>query len=105
MTIAFAAVATTAVAQRQVRQTERLVKRAEDTVRELAQKGTKNLAMIMPAFFSDCVETLEEIAIGLKEVFEENGGENFTAIPCLNDSDLGIQVLKSLTKNELAGWV
>lgn len=78
---------------------------AEDTVRELAKNGTKNLAMIMPAFFSDCVETLEEIAIGLKEVFEENGGENFTAVPCLNDTDLGIHVLKSLTENELAGWI
>lgn len=78
---------------------------AEDTVRELAQNGTKNLAMIMPAFVSDCVETLEEIAIGLKEVFEENGGENFAAIPCLNDSDDGIKVLASLTENELSGWL
>ncbi len=78
---------------------------AEDTVRELAQNGTKNLAMIMPAFIADCVETLEEIAIGLKEVFEENGGENFTAIPCLNDSEEGIKVLAALVENELAGWV
>ncbi len=78
---------------------------AEDTVRELAHGGTKNLAMIMPAFIADCVETLEEIAIGLKEVFEENGGENFTAVPCLNDSDEGIEVLTALVENELAGWV
>lgn len=78
---------------------------AEDTVRELAQNGTKNLAMIMPAFISDCVETLEEIAIGLKEVFEENGGENFAAIPCLNDSEDGIRVLAALAENELSGWL
>ncbi len=78
---------------------------AEDTVRELAQNGTKNLAMIMPAFISDCVETLEEIAIGLKEVFEENGGENFTAVPCLNDSEEGIKVLSALVTNELSGWI
>ncbi|MEM8688322.1 MAG: ferrochelatase [Pseudomonadota bacterium] len=78
---------------------------AEDTVRELAQNGTKNLAMIMPAFISDCVETLEEIAIGLKEVFEENGGENFAAIPCLNDSEEGVEVLASLVESELSGWL
>ncbi len=78
---------------------------AEDTVRELAQNGTKNLAMIMPAFIADCVETLEEIAIGLKEVFEEHGGENFTAIPCLNDSEDGINVLTALVENELSGWL
>ncbi len=78
---------------------------AEDTVRELAQNGTKNLAMIMPAFISDCVETLEEIAIGLKEVFEEHGGENFAAIPCLNDSDEGIEVLTALVESELSGWL
>ena len=78
---------------------------AEDTVRDLAQSGTKNLAMIMPAFIADCVETLEEIAIGLKEVFEENGGENFTAVPCLNDSEEGIEVLTSLIETELSGWI
>lgn len=78
---------------------------AEDTVRALAQGGTKNLAMIMPAFIADCVETLEEIAIGLKEVFEENGGENFSAVPCLNDSDDGIKVLTALVENELSGWL
>ncbi|MCP5083083.1 MAG: ferrochelatase [Alphaproteobacteria bacterium] len=78
---------------------------AEDTVRDLAKNGTKNLAMIMPAFIADCVETLEEIAIGLKEVFEENGGDNFTAVPCLNDSDDGIKMLAALVENELAGWL
>lgn len=78
---------------------------AEDTVRDLAQNGTKNLAMIMPAFIADCVETLEEIAIGLKEVFEENGGENFTAVPCLNDSAEGIEVLTCLVEAELSGWI
>lgn len=78
---------------------------AEDTVIELAKSGTKNLAMIMPAFIADCVETLEEVAIGLKEIFEEHGGENFTAIPCLNDSDDAIRVLSGLVENELKGWI
>ena len=42
--------------------------------------------MITPGFASDCVETLEEVAIGLKETFEEAGGEKFSVVPCLNDS-------------------
>ena len=61
--------------------------------------------MIMPGFVADCVETLEEIAIGLKEVFEENGGENFSAVPCLNDSDASIALMETLVRNELKGWV
>ncbi len=78
---------------------------AEDTVIKLAQDGTKNLVMIMPGFVSDCVETLEEIAIGLKEVFEEHGGENFSAVPCLNDSDASIDLMEELIATELKGWL
>ena len=46
---------------------------AQQTVEELPGKGVKKLLMIMPGFASDCVETLEEVAIGLEETFEENG--------------------------------
>lgn len=78
---------------------------AEDTVIQVAQEGVKNLVMIMPGFVADCVETLEEIAIGLKETFIENGGENFSAVPCLNDSDTSIDLFYDLVSNELKGWV
>ncbi len=53
----------------------------------LAEEGTKKLAVITPAFVSDCLETLEEIAMEGKEEFEEAGGEDFIHIPCLNDRD------------------
>ncbi|MGI9482798.1 MAG: ferrochelatase [Hyphomicrobiales bacterium] len=78
---------------------------AEDTVIEAAQGGVKNLVMIMPGFVADCVETLEEIAIGLNETFIENGGENFSAVPCLNDSEPSIDLIFDIVSNELKGWV
>lgn len=57
------------------------------TIAGLAQKGIKNLAVVTPAFVSDCLETLEEIGMEAAESFRENGGENFHTIPCLNDAD------------------
>jgi protoporphyrin/coproporphyrin ferrochelatase len=77
---------------------------AQQTVEELPKQGIKNLLMISPGFSSDCVETLEELAIGLKETFEENGGKNFAVVPCLNDSDASIAMLKQLLDDELQGW-
>ena len=53
----------------------------------LAKEGKKRLAVITPAFVSDCLETLEEIAMEGKEQFEEAGGADYKHIPCLNDSD------------------
>lgn len=53
----------------------------------LAQEGKKNLIVVTPAFVADCLETLEEIAMEGKEQFKEAGGEQFTHISCLNDSD------------------
>jgi protoporphyrin/coproporphyrin ferrochelatase len=78
---------------------------AQDTVEALPGQGVKNLVMISPGFASDCVETLEELALGLKETFEENGGGHFSVVPCLNDSPLSISMLETLTRNELSGWV
>lgn len=51
------------------------------------KEGKKRLAVITPAFVSDCLETLEEIAMEGKEQFEEAGGEHYKHISCLNDSD------------------
>ena len=52
-----------------------------------------------------CVETLEEVAIGLKESFFEAGGKKFTYVPCLNSSEDSIDLLQKLVLNELGGWV
>ncbi|WP_435624173.1 ferrochelatase [Flagellimonas sp.] len=59
----------------------------------LAKEGKKRLAVITPAFVSDCLETLEEIAMEGKEQFEEAGGEHYIHIPCLNDSDAWVSLM------------
>ena len=78
---------------------------AQDTIEELAQNGTKKVLMITPGFASDCVETLEEVAIGLQETFLEHGGEEFSVVPCLNDSDISVKMLAQLCEEELQGWI
>jgi ferrochelatase len=75
------------------------------TVKALAKRGVKNLAVITPGFSADCLETLEEIAVENAHYFHRAGGENFAAIPCLNDSELGMEVIKSVVTRELRGWV
>lgn len=75
------------------------------TVRSLAQKGVKNLAVITPGFAADCLETLEEIAMENAAIFREAGGQNFAAIPCLNDSPGGMSVIRHIVARELAGWI
>ena len=63
----------------------------------------KKVAVIAPAFSVDCIETLEEIAITGREQFEHAGGERFAYIPCLNDSDVGMEMIEALVRKELAG--
>lgn len=67
-------------------------------VLDLAKNGVKHLVVACPAFVADCLETLEEIGIGIKEDFLEAGGETFTLIPCLNDDDGFVSVLKTLSE-------
>jgi ferrochelatase len=77
----------------------------DKTVEALAQRGVRNLAVVTPGFAADCLETLEEIAVENAEIFRHNGGENFHAIPCLNDSEAGMAVISRLVLRELQGWV
>lgn len=65
----------------------------EDRLTELAQSGAKNVLVICPAFVTDCLETLEEIAIRGEEVFQEAGGESLTLIPCMNDHPAWVNLL------------
>jgi ferrochelatase len=71
----------------------------------LAQRGVKSLAVVTPGFSADCLETLEEIAVENRDIFKANGGENFAAIPCLNDSAGGMAVISQLVLRELQGWI
>jgi ferrochelatase len=75
------------------------------TVKSLAERGVKSLAIIMPGFSADCLETLEEIAMENAEIFRHAGGENFAAIPCLNDTPGGMAVIRDVVTRELKGWV
>lgn len=56
-------------------------------INKMPEKGIKKLAVVTPAFVADCLETLEEIAMEANHQFKENGGEEFLAIPCMNDED------------------
>jgi ferrochelatase len=75
------------------------------TVKALAERGVKSLAVITPGFSADCLETLEEIAIENAEIFKRAGGKNFAAIPCLNDSISGMAVIRDIALRELKGWI
>jgi ferrochelatase len=75
------------------------------TVERLAREGAKSIAVFNPGFVSDCLETLEEIAVEAAHSFREAGGENFTHIPCLNDSAEGMAVIETLVRRELSGWI
>ncbi|MEC8682962.1 MAG: ferrochelatase [Bacteroidota bacterium] len=57
------------------------------TIERFGKEGIKKMAIVTPAFVSDCLETLEEIAMEGEEIFHEMGGKEFTTIPCLNDRD------------------
>ena len=76
-----------------------------NTVKALAKKGVKNLVVVTPGFSADCLETLEEIAVDNARAFKRAGGQNFAAIPCLNDSEAGMLMIWQLAMRELKGWV
>jgi protoporphyrin/coproporphyrin ferrochelatase len=77
----------------------------DDTIAKLAKEGKKKIAIFAPGFSVDCLETLEELAIQGHEQFEEEGGTHFAYLPCLNDSDVGMDMLETLVRRELSGWI
>ena len=70
---------------------------------EMPKEGIKKLLILCPAFISDCLETLEEIAMRGKEAFMAAGGESYTMIPCLNINPLWVQTLAGWVKDYAAG--
>jgi ferrochelatase len=77
----------------------------DKTMERLAREGVKRIAVITPGFSADCLETLEEIAQENAEIFRRAGGEQFSFIPSLNDSDGGMDVIRQLVLRELQGWI
>ena len=76
----------------------------DKTLEALPGQGVKKLVVASPAFVSDCLETLEELAIVGKDQFMAAGGEAFSAAPCLNDSAQAIDLLEDVARRELSGW-
>ena len=77
----------------------------DDTLMKLAREGTKKVAIFAPGFSVDCLETLEELAMQGHEQFEDAGGTHYAYLPCLNDSDIGMEMLEQIIGQELAGWI
>jgi ferrochelatase len=75
------------------------------TMKALAERGVKDVAVITPGFAADCLETLEEIVMENAAIFKEAGGRNFAFIPSLNDSEAGMKLIHALVSNELKGWL
>ncbi|BDV38109.1 ferrochelatase [Methylocystis bryophila] len=75
-----------------------------EVVKALAREGVKRLVVMTPGFSADCLETLEEIGLELRDEFLQEGGEKFARITCLNDGEEGMRLLETLARRELQGW-
>ena len=68
-------------------------------------QGVKRIAIAAPGFSADCLETLEELGIRGRDTFLTAGGDQFALLECLNDSAEGLDLLDTLVRRELAGWL
>ncbi len=84
---------------------EWLTPATDDLIAEAAREGVRRLAVLTPGFLADCLETLEEIAMGGRETFLASGGDQFAALTCLNDSVYMTDLLEALVGREAAGWI
>jgi ferrochelatase len=76
----------------------------DTTLAAMPAQGVRKVALLAPGFSADCLETLEELAIRGRETFVEAGGTHFAYLPCLNDSTVGLEMLRSIIGRELEGW-
>ena len=76
----------------------------EPTLEAMAKAGTRHIDVVCPGFVADCLETLEEISLEVRETFMNAGGERFEYIACLNDDAPWLDNLTDLVQRELGGW-
>jgi ferrochelatase len=76
----------------------------EPTLQKLASEGVTDIDVVCPGFLADCLETLEEIRIEVRDSFLAAGGKQFRYIPALNDDPVWIQALADLVQSQLQGW-
>ncbi len=74
------------------------------TVEQLARDGVKTIDIMCPGFPADCLETLEEIAMEVRDTFLGAGGREYRYIPCVNDSPSFIHALADLATAHMQGW-
>jgi ferrochelatase len=77
----------------------------EDVIANLPKQGIRRVVVMMPGFSADCLETLEEMAVRNDGLFKENGGTDYAAVACLNDSEEGMRALETVIRRELQGWL
>ncbi len=77
----------------------------DETIKTLAEKGVKRIAVTTPGFAADCLETIEEIGVENRDIFLEHGGEKFARLDCLNDDADGMAVIGAVVRRELQGWI
>jgi len=77
----------------------------DTTLAALPGQGIKQVAIVAPGFSADCLETLEELSIRGRDTFLAAGGTDFAYLPCLNDSTIGVQLLRQILRQELEGWL
>jgi ferrochelatase len=76
-----------------------------NTLEALGKAKIRRIDVICPGFSSDCLETLEEIAIEGKHIFQSNGGGDYNYIPALNENDAWIHAMTEIALENLQGWV
>jgi ferrochelatase len=90
--------------QSQVGREEWLRPYTDERLLEYARSGPKRVTLVCPGFATDCLETLEEIAIRNRQLFLEAGGEAYDYVPALNASDSHVDFLSRLLERHLQGW-
>lgn len=76
-----------------------------DLVESLPERGVKRICVMAPGFAADCIETLDELAVEVRDRFMAAGGKAFSYIPCLNHRDSHINALAAIIERELSGWL
>lgn len=76
----------------------------DETLRTLAARGIRRLAVLCPGFTTDCLETLEEMGMTNRKLYEDAGGGEYRLVPCLNAHPAWIDAMTSMVTRELQGW-
>jgi ferrochelatase len=77
----------------------------QETLESIARAGVRSVDTVCPGFVSDCLETLEEIALENRAAFLAAGGREFRYIPCLNERHAWIEALSRIVEDNLQGWL